>query len=252
MNAENSPSYCDKAGKFLTATDIMRMDEKIFMPAIVRCSERGAYDHEEGWYYMNLPEPVSIREGIAYYSRFYSEMDSKTGVCRHYVSQDSIEECTFNQLTNDERQLVRSQFFQQYLDEGGNEESLYDDTEWQALLASDKYDDVAITYNKTVMYLFADTMAIRNHYITRTLVVRGENPRVLGEYSFEHRPDPEANYDPTAVLMVGFSPEETAMIDLAHEDFSAVTTTDLPEVMEIMTSLGLVTWQDQKQYAQGV
>jgi hypothetical protein len=248
---ERSPNNYDKAGRFLTAQDINRMEEQIFTPAIMLCNEQGFRD-KNGTYYMNLPANITIEDGVECIPRFESAMDSQTGVCTHDVAQDVIESRTFNQLTDDERELIRSEFLQRYRQEGGDEANLSDDAEWQALVDSKQHKDVTIRYSATTKYVFTDTTARRNFYIMHTMIKKGEALRVLKDHSFEYDSD-IATFDNTAAsILSGFSPEETAIIDIAQEDLCAVTTADLPEIMEIMTSLGLVTRKDQKHFVNGV
>lgn len=217
------------------------------MAAIVHCNEQGLCD-KNGVYYKNLAEPACIKDGIEFHPRFYSEMDERSGICRHHVVQDCIETRTFSQLTAEERREIRLRFQQQYQEEGGEMADLSDDEEWQVLNDDTAYDEVAVRFIETTDYMFADTQATRDYYIMHTLTVGDETPRILDEYSMD-----VVSFDNTAASMTsGFSPEETATLDVAHEDVCRVTTTDLKEVMQIMTSLGLVTWKDQKRFVRGV
>lgn len=243
---EYQPSY-NRAGRFLTAEDISLMDRHIFMGAIVRCDEQGLCD-ENGVYYKNLSEPAYIIDGIEVHPRFYSEMDAHSGVSRHHVVKDCIESLTFNQLTAEERHKIRLQFQKQYVEEGGELTELSDDEEWTALNNDAAYDNVTIRYIETTDYMFADSKATRDYYIMHTLTIDDETPRILDEYSMNM-----VSFDNTSDSgMRGLSPEDIAVLDVMHEDVCSITTTDLSEVMQIMTSLGLVTWKEQKRFVGGV
>ncbi|MDB5186752.1 MAG: hypothetical protein JWM07_224 [Candidatus Saccharibacteria bacterium] len=247
---ENRQEF-NNAGRFLTSDDISRLDSLVFAPAVERCDQEGLCDTDEGTYYKNLVEPAMIIDGIEYHPRFYSEMDKKTGMCTHYVSQDAIENFTFSQLSDDERKQVCLQFQHQYEEDGGELEMITDDEIWLALNDERKYDDLAVCYIATTRYKFADTTARRDYYISQTLRLADETPTVIGYHDLEGSVYNDTPATKPADKPDEYLPEEVAVLDMVHEDMSTVTTADLKDVCNIMTSLGLITWKDQKRFVSG-
>lgn len=247
---ENQREF-NNAGRFLTPKDISRLDSLVFMPAVERCDQEGLCDTNEGTYYKNLVEPAMIIDGVECHPRFYSEMDKKMGTCTHYVSQDAIENFTFSQLSDDERKQMRLQFQQQYEEDGGELEMIADDELWSALNDDKKYEDVAVCYIATTRYKFTDTTARRDHYISQTLRLEDETPMVIGYHDLEGSSFNDTPATRPADKSDEYSPEEVAVLDMMHEDMSTVTTADLKDICNIMTSLGLITWKDQKRFVSG-
>jgi hypothetical protein len=242
---ENESRY-NKAGRFLTAEDIYYLENTLFIRAVEQCDNERLGD-SEGVYCKRPQEPTLIQDGVEYYSYFYSSMNLPTGDCEYHVASEAVEAATFDELPDDQRDLIRAQFKQHYLDEGGVLEMINDDQEWQALHTEGAYENITVRFISANRYTFKDKTATRRFNITRRLSIGDEPGRSLGEYSLDN-----VDFDDTAASMTsGFSIENIADLDNAREDFCVATTEDVKVVKDILESLDLIASYNPKRFVSG-
>lgn len=242
---ENESRY-NKAGRFLTAEDVDYLENTLFMRAVEQCDNERLGD-SEGVYCKRPQEPTFIQDGVEYYSYFYSAMNLPAGDCEYHVASEAVETTTFDELPDDQRDLIRVQFKQQYISQGGALDMINDDQEWQALHTEGTYENITVHFISANRYIFKDKTATRRFNITRRLSIGDEPGKSLGEYSLDN-----VDFDDTAASMTsGFSIDDIADLDNAREDFCAITTEDVKVVKNILESLDLIAFDDPKYFVRG-
>lgn len=239
-------SFFDEAGRLLTSNDIIHLDNTLLAPASGRC--RRTNINNKYVFGKGSQEPALIHDGVKYYPYFSSGMNDEANTWEYRVGLGALEETTFDMLPNDQRQQIIQQFQEQYINEGGVLAEINDDDEWQALSKPEMHKNIGIQVSSMQQYVFADLEAERLFAVERTMSIGPSalTRRRLGRHSLYGGLE---YWGPSKVGKL--SPDEAAVLDLAAEDYCAVTTEDVHRVINILKMLDLISPNDEKRFDQG-
>lgn len=225
-----------RTGRILDERDILRLEKKIFTPAIKRCDKDGVGNPV---YFKKDTTTARGEDGLDYQHSFRSVISNETGFREYSVYQEAAWQVTFDRLSIEERHKIRVQFQQKYIAEGRDMVYLNEDARWQALCHSDDHTKTTLSIISTRHFMFSGTSALKAFEAELCLRVNDKNI-TLDAHHLDTKADDRVPKDLTI--------DQVATLDLAGEDFCAVTTEDLPEIINILENLGLVSLEDQKRF----
>lgn len=250
-------SFYDQSGRSLTGVDIVHVDNTLLSPASSRCRR----DHDEDSYILRKEprKPIMIQDGVKYFPRFLSEMDTETNQWKYKVGLGVIETAQYAKLSIEERHQILMQYQRLYAHEGGDMAKLNEDEVWQRLTTPEEYGKIGVHFSSMQEYSFIEDEASRSYAINRILTVgRGERARSLGKLSlgegFGHwATNAQRRGMPAMEMGVADMPvKEAVALDMSAEDYYAVTTSDLNDVVGILKMLDLVSPNDEKRFDLGL
>jgi hypothetical protein len=250
-------SFYDQSGRSLTGIEIVHVDNTLLTPASSRCRR----DHDEDGYILRKEprKPVVIQDGVKFFPRFLSEMDTETSQWRYKVGVGVIETAPYAKLSIEERHQIRLQYQRLYAHEGGDMTKLNEDEAWRRLTTPEEYGKIGVHFSSMQEYSFVGNEASRSYAINHILTVgRGERARSLGKLSLGeglgHWATNAQRSEMPAIEMglAGMPAKEAAALDMSAQDFYTVTTSDLNDVVGILRMLDLVSPNDERRFDLGL
>lgn len=241
--------YNGNIGRVLEASDIAKMEQVLFLPALERCivAEGPAINSV---YYM-CDEPVEREDGLEYRHSFYSTLNNVNGMMQYTIFEEAVQSITLDQLNLEERKIVQSQYFQWYIANGERgTEGINSDKTWQALYEPIMYPDITLSTVSSKTFVFNDGSARKDFSIERRVRAGSERMAVLDRDTLTDTP---SNAYLTFVNDAeAWSTEEVVSLDRIYRSLNAVTTKDMADIVGYLEELGAVSSIDRDKFVREV
>jgi hypothetical protein len=246
MSDKEGEYYHNRAGRLLEASDIARMEQSLFMPAMKRCAVTNSRIGNPVYYMRD--EPLQQADGLEYRHSFYSTVNNDNQLMQYTIFEEATQSRTIDQDNVDECNTVRDQYQKWYaVNHGNSHEGLSTDKIWQSLYDTAPTTDIALSITSIKSFVFNADAAQKAYTISVRLVAGGEFA-VLDEHNLSDR----ANDVPGMFKDQHWSPEEIADMDQSSRSIGSVTTKDMDDIVGILEDLNAVSFADRDRFIRGI
>jgi hypothetical protein len=246
MSYQEGEYYHNRAGRLLEASDIARMEQSLFTPAMKRCNVTNS--RIGNLVYHMRDEPLQHADGLEYRHSFYATTNNSNQLMQYTILEEATQSRIIDQDNVDEYNTVRAQYQKWYAANHDNShQGLGADKIWQALYDTASNTDVVMSITSIKSFAFNADAAQKAYTISVRLLAGGEFA-VLDEH----------NLTDAANDIVGmfenqqWSPEEIADIDQSSRSIGSVTTKDMDDIVGILEDLNAVSFADRDRFVRGV
>lgn len=246
MSYEEVEYRHSRAGRLLEGSDIARMEQSLFMPAIKRCSATSSRIGNP--VYFMRDEPLVHADGLEYRHSFYSTINNNNQLMQYTIFEEATQSSTLDQATFDECNMVRLQFQQWYAaNHEGSLAGLGAHKIWKALYDPSTHADVVLSITSIKSFVFNDSAAEKAYVSERRLMVDGEFV-ILDEHNLTDT----ANDVTDMFKDKQWSPEKIADMDQLSFSIGSVTTKDMDDIVGMLEDLNAVSFADRDRFVRGI
>lgn len=246
MNYEDAGYSHNKAGRLIEPSDIARMEQNLFLPAIKRCSATSSRIGNPVYYMRD--EPLQHADGLEYRHSFYSTVNNNNQLMQYTIFEEATQSRIISQEDVDECNTVRAQYQKWYAANHDNSlEGLGADKIWQTLYDITGDIDTVLSVTSIKSFVF-NADAAKKAYTISVRLVAGDEFVVLDEHNLSDRAnDVIGMFDGQL-----WSPEEIADIDRSSRAIGSVTTKDMDDVVGMLEDMNAVSFADRDRFVRGL